>query len=74
MKYSMDTQLGTLLDLPQAKTIIDKYMPGVSTHPMISMARGLTLNMILSTPQAAQLGLDKAKVEKILEEINKVVK
>jgi hypothetical protein len=73
MAFTLDTQIGTLLDNPQAKAIIDKYIPGVSTHPMIGMARGFTLNMILATPQAAQFGLTREKVETVLEEINKVV-
>jgi hypothetical protein len=74
MKYTLDTQLGTLLDQPQAKAIIDKHLPGVSTNPMIAMARGLSLTMILSTPQAAQFGLTKEKAEALLVEINKQVK
>jgi hypothetical protein len=71
MAFTLDTQIGTLLDDPQAKAVIDQYLPGVSTHPMIGMARGFTLNMILATPQAAQFGLAKEKVEAVLLEINK---
>lgn len=74
MEFTLDTQLGTLLDNPQAKAIIDKYVPGVSTNPMIGMVRGLTLKMLLAMPQAAQMGLTKEKVEKLLVEINKQVK
>lgn len=74
MAFTLDTTLGTLLDDPQAKAVLDQYLPGVSTHPMVSMARGFSLNMILSLPQAAQLGLTKEKVEAVLAEINKVVK
>ena len=40
---------------------------------MLAMAKGMTLNMILSMPQAAQLGLTKDKAEAILAEINKNV-
>jgi hypothetical protein len=72
MTFTLDTTLGTLLDLPQAKAVIDQYLPGVSTNPMIGMARGLTLNMIIAMPQAAQLGLTKEKAETILAEVNKV--
>jgi hypothetical protein len=72
MAYTLDTQLGTLLDDPKAKAVIDKYIPGVTTHPMIGMARGFTLNMILATPQAAQFGLTKEKLEPVLAEINKL--
>jgi hypothetical protein len=38
---------------------------------MVAMARGMSLNMILSMPQAAQMGLTKEKAESVLAEINK---
>jgi hypothetical protein len=59
------------LDNPQAKAILDKQLPGVSTHPLVGMAKGMSLNMILSMPQAAQLGLTKEKAQAVLDEINK---
>jgi len=34
------------------------------------MAKGMTLKMILSLPQAEQLGVTKEKVEKLLAEVN----
>ena len=74
MAYTLDTPLGTLLDHPQAKPIIEKYVPGISTNPMVPMIKGATLNMLLSMPQAAQLGITKPKVESMLAEVNKHVK
>ena len=74
MDFTLDTTLGTLLDHPEAKAIIEKYMPGISNNPMIGMARGMTLNTILAMPQAAQFGLTKEKVETVLVEINKKIK
>ena len=74
MAFTMDTTLGTLLDNPQAKAVLEQYLPGISTNPMVAMARGMTLNMLLAMPQAAQLGLTKDKVEMILAEVNKQVK
>ena len=53
MAFTLDTTLGTLLDDPQAKAVIDQYLPGVSANPMIAMAKGFTLNMLLAMPQAA---------------------
>ncbi len=73
MAFTMDTQLGTLLDNPQAKGIMEKYMPGVSTNPMVGMIKGATLNQIVSMPQAAQMGVTKEKVQSMLDEVNKVV-
>jgi len=74
MKFTLDTTLGTLLDDPQAKKILDQYVPGLSANPMVAMAKGMTLTMLLAMPQAAQLGLTKAKVQSVLDEINKQVK
>lgn len=73
MEFTLDTTLGAILDDPRAKAVLDQYLPGVSSNPMVAMARGMTLNMILSLPQAAQLGLTKEKAEEILREINKLV-
>lgn len=71
MAFTLDTTLGELLDNPQAKAALDQQFPGISTNPMVGMARGMSLNMILSMPQAAQLGLTKEKVESLLAQINK---
>jgi len=71
MALTLDSTLGTILDDPNAKAILDQYLPGVSNNPMVGMARGMSLNMILSMPQASQLGLTKDKVEAFLAEVNK---
>ena len=74
MEFTLDSKFGTLLENAQAKAIIDKYLPGVSTNPMVAMIKGMTLKSILAMPQAKQMGLTKEKVEKVLAEINKAVK
>ena len=71
--YTLDTTFGTLLDHPQAKAVLEQYLPGVSTNPMVGMARGMTLNQILAMPQAAQMGITKEKTQQVLDEINKRV-
>lgn len=71
--YTLDTTFGTLLDHPQAKAVLEQYMPGVSTNPMVGMVRGMTLNQILAMPQAAQMGITKEKTQQVLDEINKRV-
>ena len=74
MPFTLDSTLGQILDDPQAKAILDQMLPGVSTHPMVALAKGMSLRMILSMPQAAQLGLTQEKVEMVLAEINKQIK
>jgi hypothetical protein len=73
MKFTLDTTLGEILDNPQAKAVLDKNMPGVSTNPMVAMVKGMSLNQLLAMPQAAQFGLTKEKAEALLVEINKVL-
>jgi hypothetical protein len=70
MKLTLDTTLGTLLDDPKARAVLDQHLPGISSNPMVAMVKGMTLNQLLSMPQAAQFGLTKEKAEAILAEIN----
>ena len=70
MEFTLETTLGEVLAHPQAKQVLDKHLPGVAANPMVQMAQGLSLNAILSLPQAAQLGLTREKVEGILADIN----
>jgi hypothetical protein len=73
MAYTLNSTLGEILDNPKAKAVLDQQLPGVSAHPMVAMARGMSLNMIVSMPQAAQLGLTKEKAEALLVEVNKAL-
>ena len=72
MAFTLDTTLGTLLDDPRAKGVLEQYLPGISNNPMVAMGKGMSLNMLLSMPQAAQMGLTKEKVQTVLQEINKL--
>jgi hypothetical protein len=74
MAFTLDTTLGTLIDNPQAAAVLNQYVPGISTNPMVQMVKGMTLNQVLAMPQAAQFGLTKEKAEAMLVEVNKVVK
>jgi hypothetical protein len=71
MKATLDTTLGALLDDPQAKAVLDQYVPGASSNPMIAMAKGFSLRMIVAMPQAKQFGLTEETANQILAEINK---
>jgi len=70
MAYSLDSTIGTILDDFDAVKILDKYIPGISTNPLIGMARGMTIGTVLNMPQAKQAGITKEAVEKVLAEIN----
>jgi alpha-L-rhamnosidase len=73
MAYSMDTTLGDLLNDPRVTPIMEQYIPGISTNPMVQMAKGMSLNNIVAMPQAAQMGFTREKAEQVLAEVNKRV-
>lgn len=71
MAFTLDTTVGQLVDDPQAKAVLEQYIPGFTTNPMLMMVKGMTVNMLLALPQAAQFGLTKEKAQAIIDEVNK---
>lgn len=64
-----ETTIGTLLDDPEAKAIIDKHMPGFSGNPQVEMAKGMTFQQIqqfvpdqISADAIAKIDTDLAKL------------
>jgi hypothetical protein len=70
MVYTLESKLGELLQNPKVVKLLDGYVPGASTNPMLALARGMTLNAILSMPQAKQYGLTREKIDQFLKEAN----
>ena len=63
------TEIGTLLDDPAAKALLDKHVPGMTSNEQIDMARGMTLKDIqqyspdqLSDKVLTALDADFAKI------------
>ncbi len=71
--FTLDTTLGELLANPQAKAVMDQYVPGVSSNPMLAMVQGVSLRNLISMPQAQQMGFTQDKVQAILDQINKTI-
>jgi hypothetical protein len=69
MAYTLQSKLGDLLKDAVALKILEKYAPGITTNPMIGMAKGMALDMLLTFPQAKQYGITKEMVLKVLAEI-----
>lgn len=46
MSFSIENKLGDLLDNDATKVILEKHMPGISTHPQIGMGRGFPLSVV----------------------------
>lgn len=72
MPYTLDSTVGEILKDPRAKVVMDKYAPGISSNPMIGMAKNWTIKNILGMPQAKSAGLTAEKVQQVLDEINRM--
>ena len=70
MAYTLDTTVGEIMKDAQAVQIMEQYVPGISTNPMLSMAEGMTLRSLLALPQAQQFGITEAMVTNVLTQIN----
>ncbi|WHO37307.1 hypothetical protein PMI04_012065 [Sphingobium sp. AP49] len=68
--YSIDsTDIGTLLDNPATKAVLDKNLPGFTANPQIDMARSMTLKGV---QQYAPDQLSDAALAKVQADLNKV--
>ncbi len=69
-KYTVaDTDVGTLLDNPDTKAILAKYLPELISSPQIDMARSMTLQSMqsyapdkLSDATLAKIDVELAKI------------
>jgi len=69
MPYSIHSTLQDILSNEQAKAILDKHMPGASSHPDLPMAMHLTLQQISYYPEAVDAGLSQEKLQAIDAEL-----
>ena len=68
--YSVETtDIGTLLDNPATKAVLDKNLPGFTANPQIDMARSMTLKGV---QQYAADTLTDAALAKVQADLNKV--
>lgn len=66
-----ETDIGTLLDNPQTRAVLDRHMPSFAANPQIEMARAMTLRQIqsfaadmLTDDVLAKVDADLAKIVK----------
>ncbi len=64
-----DTDIGTLIDTPETRAILDKILPGFASNDQVSMARPMTLRAIqqyaadtITTEKLDQIDAELAKL------------
>jgi len=70
MKFTLDSTVGEILKDTQAVEILEGFIPGISTTPMLEFAKDMTLRSLLELPQAEQFGITEEMVNQVLEQIN----
>ena len=70
MKLTLDSTVGEVLKDTLAVEILEGYVPGISTNPMLELAKDMTLRSLLELPQAEQFGITEEMVNQVLEQIN----
>ena len=70
MPFTMKSKAGELLKDKDAVEILEKYVPGISKNPMVTLAKGMSLEKLLAMPQAKKAGITEEMVTKVLDEIN----
>ncbi|MEL4317489.1 hypothetical protein WJX64_00575 [Leifsonia sp. YIM 134122] len=67
-RYDISTvKVGTLLDDPDAVAVLERIAPGVSSNPMIGLARGMSLDAALG---AAGGRVDAATKQRLRDELS----
>jgi len=51
MALSINSTLSDILAHEKGKAVLEKHIPGVSTHPQLAIAKGMSLKMIASMSQ-----------------------
>jgi hypothetical protein len=74
MAFTLKSIVGDLLKDKVAVKVLEKYAPGITSNPMIGLAKGMTLDTLLALPQAKQFGITKEMVVKVLAEIEALKK
>ncbi len=69
MAVTAESTIGALLADEQAKAILDKHLPGMTSDPRLRMAMGMTLKQIMPMSQGK---ITLSKIEAISEDLTKL--
>ena len=69
MAFTGDSTINDLLANEKAKAIMEKHIPGFSTHPQLSMVKYTSLKTVAAFPEANIL---PDKLAAIIEDLSKI--
>jgi len=69
MAFSINSTVREVLADERAKAILEKHIPGASTHPQLDMAMAMTLREVASYPEA---NLSAEKLKALVADLEKL--
>jgi hypothetical protein len=69
MNYSTQTRLRDLLADPRAVALLEKHVPGATSHPQLDQALDMSLREIASYPES---GLTAAKFQALIKDLEQL--
>lgn len=69
MAFNIYSTVRELMANEQAKAVIEKHIPGASTHPQLSMALSMSLGEVATYPES---GLTTQKLSELLADLAKL--
>jgi hypothetical protein len=66
MAFSVNSKMREIITGERAKDILDKHLPGASTHPQLYMAMDMTLKEISWYPES---GLNPDKLQALVADL-----
>lgn len=66
MAFTIHSSIGKIMSNAQAKAIVEKHVPGASTHPQLADAWSMSLGEVATFPES---GLTNAKLQALLADL-----
>ncbi len=69
MAFTGDSTINDILANEQAKAVVEKYVPGFTTHPQLAMVKSMSLEAVALFPEA---DISSDKLAAIIEDLSKI--
>ena len=69
MAFTGDSTINDILANEKAKAVVEKYIPGFTTHPELAMVKSMSLKAVALFPEA---NISSDKLAAIIEDLSKI--
>jgi len=69
MAFTGDSTINDILASEKATAVVEKYIPGFSTHPQLAMVKSMSLKAVALFPEA---NISSDKLAAIIEDLSKI--